>query len=102
MRKFEVEITRVNKFIVSIDEDKLDKDFIPEFEEFIHKLEGDKIQSLSEYLGYKALEDDGTFNSHEKTECFEPFNMVHYEPVNGLFTESKCPGEVTIKSIEIK
>lgn len=49
-RIFKCTVTRVDEYIIKIDEDKIDKDLILEFEDSIHMLKGDKIKSLAEYM----------------------------------------------------
>lgn len=55
-RVFKCTVTRTDEYIIKIDEDKLDKDLIPEFEDSIHKLKDDKIKSLAEYMCYSIMD----------------------------------------------
>lgn len=55
-RIFKCLVTRTDEYIIKIDEDKLDKDLIPEFEDSIHKLKDDKIKSLAEHICIGAMD----------------------------------------------
>ena len=60
-REFEVTVTRTDCYIVTIEEDKLDKDLINEYEESIHKLEGDKIEELAKNIGFMSMDNSNNF-----------------------------------------
>lgn len=101
MRKFEVEVTRVDKFIITIDEDKLDKDLIPEFESFIHKLRGDKIKELAEHIGFNAMDNNNNFYEgigYIKTDGIsEPYKVE-----SGIEIETEYFDEIDVDVTEIK
>ena len=61
-RNFEVKVTRVMKYKVSIDDEKLDKDLIPEFEEYFYKLKKkDKIKDLADYIATQIVDRNSYF-----------------------------------------
>ena len=57
MRKFEVEVTSVSQYIITIDEDNLDKDLIAEYERDIALLDTkDKIKHLAKKIGSMTVD----------------------------------------------
>lgn len=101
MRKFEVEVTRVDKFIIAIDEEKMDKDLIPEFEGFIHKLDGDKIKELAKHIGFNAMDNNNMFYEgigYIKTDGYN-FNQ---EVENGIEIETVSIEDTEAEITEIK
>lgn len=101
MRKFEVEVTRVDKFIITIDEEKLDKDLIPEFESFIHKLHGDKIEELAKHIGFNAMDNNNNFYEgigYIKTDGY----LYSEDTVNGIEIETEFVEDIEVDIDEIK
>lgn len=87
MRKFEVEVTRVDKYIITIDEDNIENDLIKEYENTISKLDNnDKIKDLAEKIGFMAMDNSSDF----------------YEGVGYIKKDGLSFGKDVVKGIEIK
>ena len=83
-RIFKCVVTRTDEYYIKIDEDERDKDLITEFERDIHKLKGDKIKSLAEYMCYSIMDN----------------NSQHYEGIGIIQTDGL--GKECEKGIEIE
>jgi hypothetical protein len=90
MRKFKVEVTRTDEYVVEIDEDKLDKDLITKYEATIGKLnEKDKIKDLAESIGFMSM--DGN-------EFYEGIGVIN---VDGYIKDEAVSGiEVSVSYTE--
>lgn len=53
-RKFICTVIREDVFEITIDDEEMDKDLIPDYENCIGKLHGDKIKSLAEQIAYNC------------------------------------------------
>ena len=100
MRKFIVEVTE--EFIFSIDETMIDKNLIPEFEEYIRYLEGDKFIALAKYIGenYHSARDyffDGL--GYIENDSFQEYNSN--EVAQGLKIEIDFGKDEVIKVREL-
>lgn len=86
-RKFEVEVTRVDKYTITIDEDNIESGLIEEYEKTSSKLnDKDKIKDLAEKIGFMAMDNNNDF----------------YEGVGYIKKDGICYGQDIVKGIEIK
>ena len=87
MRKFEIEVTRVDKYTITIDEDNIESDLIEGYENTISKLnDKDKIKDLAEKIGFMAMDNNNDF----------------YEGIGYIKKDDLCYGKEIVNGIEIK
>ena len=61
MRKFEVEVIRTDKYVVTIDADNLEEDLIEDFKITIHSLGEDNLKNSAEYIAADAMNNNIEF-----------------------------------------
>lgn len=86
-RIFKCTVTRIDEYIIKINEDELDQDLIPEFERDIHKLKGDKIKSLAKSICYEIM-DNG--NQH--------YEGIGYIETDGIKMMQECEKGIIIET----
>lgn len=91
-REFEVTVRRTDVYIVKIDEDKIDKDLIKEYEESMHKLKGDKIEQLAKEIGFMSM---GNINDY-----YEGIGYLNVDGILSTRREVEQGIEVETASIE--
>lgn len=90
-RIFKCTVTRVDEYIIKINEDEIDKDLIPEFEKSIHKLKGDKIKSLAESMCYGIMDNN---NQH--------YEGIGYIETDGLKMGQECETGIRIETVMLE
>lgn len=92
MREFQVEVTRTDLYTVRIDENKLDKDLIKEYERDIHDLGSDKIKRLAKDIGFGVNNNGGAGF----------IEGVGYVKVDELTLGEVCEEGIEIETISIE
>lgn len=91
-REFEVTVSRTDVYIVKIDEDKIDKDLIKEYEESMHKLKGDKIEQLAKEIGFMSMENINDY-----------YEGIGYLNVDGILsTRGKAEQGIEVETASIE
>lgn len=101
MRKFEVEVVRRDKYVVTIDEDNLEDGLIENYEKLIHNLGTDKIKKLAEEVGAMAMDNDTEFYEGIGFIGRDGLNFGH-EEVKGINVETKFLEDYETDITEIK
>lgn len=100
-RKFEVTVTRTDSYIVEIDEDKLDKDLISDYEKDIHDLGKDKIKQLAKEIGYMSM--DNRYDNYEGIGYIRTDGMnFQHKTENGIELEIEMIEDYETEIREVK
>ena len=100
-RKFEVTITKTDKYNVIIDEDKLPKNLIKDFEKNMHKLKGDKIKELAKFVGFSSMDNCDEFHEGIGYIRHDGYDYGR-ETINGIEIETEFTDSYETDITEIK
>lgn len=90
-REFDVVVRRTDVYKVIIDEDKLDKDLINEYEESMHKLEGDKIKQLAKEIGFMSMDNMNDY-----------YEGIGYLKVDGFSPKGETEQGIEVETLSIE
>lgn len=99
-RKFEVEVIRTDKYIITIDEDNIDDGLIEDYECIMHSLGEDKIKQLAEEIGTMATDNDNEFYEGIGFIGRDGLNFGH-EEVKGINIETILVDDYETNTTEI-
>lgn len=91
IRKFTVTVEKTNEYIIEVDDEKLDKGLIANFERYIHNLGSeDKIKQLAKEVGENVMDNSNDF--YEGLGCIE---RDGFKTSNGMVQGIKITTEYT-------